>query len=147
MNDKGISIIEFIVSIAVLLFAIVSLVYAMAAARGFIEQHGMERRALKFAEEKLEGLIKIPFDHPDLAGSPSGLIHPTNSPYYELINYDSLLWMRSWIVYDIDDEEDGLSPADDVSPDYKLVVVSVTWIDYKTGKQSIPVRVSTYRCP
>lgn len=147
MNEKGLSIVEFIVAITVLLFAIISLVYAMGTARGFIEQHGMERRAVKLAEEKLEVLREIPFGHADLTGSPSGVIHPTNPPYYESVYYDNLEWRRSWIVYDIDDEEDGLSPADDVTPDYKLILVSVTWIDFKTGKPASPVRVSTYRCP
>ena len=130
-KNKGLSLIDVLVGISLMLVVFVSLVSAFRAAIKVIEISKIRAGAVALANEKMESIRNLPYGEIGTQGGiPSGNIPQEENLYLNRISYVS----RTLIQY-IDDPADGEGENDEngITTDYKKVKVEISWLGTVTA--------------
>ncbi|HET9325588.1 MAG TPA: hypothetical protein VFQ05_02320 [Candidatus Eisenbacteria bacterium] len=131
LNEVGFTLVEAITATVIAIIAVLGLAFSFSAGRGMIDRYAVARSALASAERRMEYLsilgLRSP-THPDL--SPG--VHPP-SP---LSLNGNTSGTEQWTVTPIDDPADA-----DSNPDYKQVVVDVSWMSGSVQDKVVLTRI------
>ncbi|MFO7807673.1 MAG: carboxypeptidase-like regulatory domain-containing protein [Candidatus Moraniibacteriota bacterium] len=122
-NEKGVSIIEALVSIAVISFVTVSIYLALSGAVKNMGEAKHRTGAIALANEKMEILRSLPYEEVGVIG---GIV---DGPVVaqEEVNKNGFKYTVKTDVRYVDDPFDGTGDEDSVSTDYKKAQVTVEW--------------------
>ena len=120
---KGFTLIEMLVVISI--FSLMAVTFYRVFSSGTVLMLDAKKRiaAAHVANEKLEIMRSLSYgDIGTTSGTPNGIINPDE--YITSGNYQ--FHVVTSVIY-IDDDEDGLTPADTDPTDYKRATVNVSW--------------------
>jgi Tfp pilus assembly protein PilV len=117
MKQKSVTLIEIIVSMLILSLILLGVAGLFVAGKTQLKRAQYKQEALNFAREKLEELVALDFDDPDLQ---------TDSTTPSRTETDTLPngWPITWTITDTDE---NLNPVITSYPQYKKVTVTVEW--------------------
>lgn len=123
--EKGTSLIEVIVGMAIMLLMFTTLFESVRGLIALGERNRLRANALLLANEHLEKLRALPYDSiGTVAGLPSGTI-----PQTETVLHDGHTFTRRTFIQYVDDPADGTGGADTLAADYKRIKVELSY-DY-----------------
>lgn len=117
MEQKSVTLVEVIVSMIILSLILLGIVGLFVAGKTQLKRAQFKQQALNFAREKLEELVALDFDHPDLQTEPTT---PSRTET-ETLPCD---WPITWTITDMDER---LEPVITSYPQYKQITVTVEW--------------------
>lgn len=119
----GFTIIEIIISIAVLGVFFAAVTQLIQIILGTLGESRVRATALEISQMRMELIQNLPYeDVGTVGGIPDGSLEPV-----ELTERNGLTYTVTTSVQYIDDPYDGLSPADAINTDYKRVRVETSW--------------------
>lgn len=134
IHAKGMSLVELLVAIAVLMLVFGGLMGSFQFLASLIGSSKAQAGGIALANQRMEYLRSLPYDDVGtISGIPSGSIPPNSTTTLNGIEYVE----RVLIGY-IDAPEDGVGASDinAIVSDYKLVKVEYSW-DYKGNAKTI----------
>jgi type II secretory pathway pseudopilin PulG len=122
-KNKGATLIEVLISLAIVGFLVVTLYLALNAMVSNIGEAKQRTGAIAIANEKMEIMRNLEYEE---VGTVSGII---NGPMlqYEEVTRNNFTYRVYIDVRYVDDELDGTEGDDLISTDYKLVQIEVEW--------------------
>jgi hypothetical protein len=119
---------EVMVATVIAVIAVVGLAHSFGMGRALINRHENARDALALAQQRLEFLLGLPQDNPDLT--------PNVAHGGPIQLHDTINGTESWTVIWVDDPIDGLGSGDlSGVNDYKRVTVTISWIEASVPEQ------------
>jgi len=113
-NEKGVTLVEVIVSTLILSFVLLATGYMFVLGRNNINSYGDERTALTVAVREMEDLKRLPYYHPWLIEgtheSEAGLVVIDDRG--SVADGDDIKACLRWIIRDIDDDSNGIETGD-----------------------------------
>lgn len=132
-NESGTTLVEVMVAIIITTIIMIGGLQFFYGGKLFLN-HGKSRRiALAIAEQRMETVLRYPYNQMADSLSEAGTVIDGN-------------WTRSTTVSGIDDDTDGLGADDsDVNTDdYRKIVVTVDWGESSNKSVSIKNYISEY---
>jgi type II secretory pathway pseudopilin PulG len=117
MRTRSVTLVEIIVSMVVLSLILVGIAGLFVAGKTQLKRAQFKQQALNFAREKLEELVALDFDDPDLQTEPTT---PSRTETDILPND----WPIAWTITDLDE---NLKPVITPYPQYKQITITVEW--------------------
>ncbi|MDZ7612079.1 MAG: prepilin-type N-terminal cleavage/methylation domain-containing protein [Candidatus Moranbacteria bacterium] len=122
-NNRGVTIIEALISIAVVAFVTLTIYQALSSAVRNMGEAKQKVGAIALANEKMEVLRSLPYDDVGVQGGVvSGPV-----PAEETVSRNGFEYEVKTQVRYVDDPFDGTGEDDSVSTDYKKAQVAVGW--------------------
>lgn len=122
-NSRGFSLVEVMVSLAIVVLLLVSVYGLIIQSLKLTEENKLKLSATILAEQKIERIRNLPYDSiGTTAGIPNGSI-----PDNEVVSNPAGSFSVNTVVLYVDDAFDGVAPADLLPTDYKSVRVRVSW--------------------
>jgi prepilin-type N-terminal cleavage/methylation domain-containing protein len=124
-SQKGLSIIELLIAIAIFSMAFIGLFGVLSSSMAVIAKNKARLGAMALVEEQIEYVRSLPFNNVGtVSGNPAGAI-----PQNETISLNGISYNRRNAIFWIDDPADGtaLLETDTISTDYKRIKVEVSW--------------------
>src|SRR5262249_53341692 len=120
LDQRGISLIESVVALVIVVITVVGLAHLFGSGRAIINHYEVARAAYAAAQQRLELLTRTATSSDLSVGA-----HPdTLNPFaYQGVRVGSEGWTVTWY----DDPVDGQGGADTNPNDLKLVTVTVSW--------------------
>lgn len=139
-REKGFTLIESLVGVAVFLMIAVSVYQAYAITTNAVRASRLKVVATALANEQFEIIRNLP--HTDVgvvSGSPAGKI-----PANQTLTRDGVSFIVITTIRNIDDPFDGISPADTSPADYKLAELEISC---SSCRNFSPLRFTTHVAP
>ncbi len=124
-HQKGLSIIELLVGVAIFTMAFYGLFGILQSSMAVVSKNKARLGAMALAEEQIEYVRSLPFASVGTVnGNPSGIL-----PQTEIVSLNGISYIRRNAIFWIDDPADGtaLLGNDTISTDYKRIKVQVSW--------------------
>ena len=126
MYTRGVSFIELIVSVAIILTVFVGLFAVLKLGVKMSTNNKARVSAVALAQERVEYIHSLNYDDiGTVGGIPSG-----NIPQIETVDLNGISFIRRTLIQFVDAPQDGLGAADEnnLTADYKSVRVEVHWV-------------------
>ena len=123
MSKKGATLIEVLISLAIVSFLVVTLYLALTSMVSNIGESKQKTGAIAIANEKMEIMRNLNYDQ---VGVIDGIVVGPMLQYEEVTRNNFVYKVYIDVRY-VDDELDGTGGDDLISTDYKLVQVKVGW--------------------
>ncbi|TRZ50791.1 type II secretion system protein [bacterium] len=124
-SQKGLSLIELVVAVAIFSIAFFGLFGVLNSSMAVIAKNKARLGAMALVEEQIEYARSLPFAGVGTVnGNPVGIL-----PQTETISLNGITYARRNAIFWIDDPSDGtaLLGTDPISTDYKRIKVEVSW--------------------
>ncbi len=140
MKQKGFTFVETVFAVSIFLIVTLSVYEGYRWLYASLSLAHLKVVAASLVNERFEIARNLPYTDVGLVGgNPVGKLIPN-----QVLVRDGISWNVTTLVENIDDEFDGVSPADTRPADYKLVEVTVACV---ACKDFAPVTVSGWIAP
>lgn len=132
--SKGATLIDTVVSTALMLVVFVGITAAFRFSVEVVTNNKARAGAIALANERMEYIRSLPYDQVGTVGGvPSGSLEQS-----ETVTLNGMPYTRRTLVVYADDPKDGLGIADanDIVTDYKVVKTDVSW-EARSGERTI----------
>ena len=121
-REKGFTLIESLVGVAVFLMIAVSVYQAYAITTNAVRASRLKVVATALANEQFEIIRNLPYaDVGVVGGTPNGKVS-----YTQNLSRDGIAFVVKTTIQNIDDPFDGISPADTSPADYRLAELEIS---------------------
>lgn len=132
-KSKGITIVDVIVGVGLLVLVFVAIYTAFQLGMKLLGNSKAQVTAIALANQKIEQIRNLPYnDIGTVGGIPPGVIEETETIKRNGVDFT----IKQTIVY-IDDPFDGQAPDDTLASDYKRAKVKVSWQGFFGGEVEV----------